>query len=100
LPTTDRTAIDAARAIFEAAGLIVSWCKDRPGRIVDRLIRPQFNLALRAIDNDLATPDDLETALKIGLGYRRGLLNMVMDSGLELHFERTSALFETYGEAK
>jgi 3-hydroxybutyryl-CoA dehydrogenase len=67
---------------------------------VDRLIRPQFNLALRAIDNDLATPDDLETALKIGLGYRRGLLNMVMDSGLELHFERTSALFETYGEAK
>lgn len=99
-PSTSTEAIAAAHAIFEAAGLTVVQCQDRIGRIVDRLIRPQFNLALNAVDDGLATADDLETALKLGLGYRRGLLHMLHEGGLADHHDVTSALFNAYGLAQ
>jgi 3-hydroxybutyryl-CoA dehydrogenase len=91
-------AVVAARRVFESAGLSVSECADRSGRIVDRLIRPQFNLALAAVDNGLADADDLDAILTLGLGYRRGVLKPVLDGGLDWHFTTSSALFETYGQ--
>ena len=42
-PATRPSAIEAARAAFESAGLKVAVCGDFPGRIVDRLIRPYLN---------------------------------------------------------
>lgn len=97
---TKQAAVAAARALFEAAGFDVSTCADRAGRIVDRLMRPQFNLALRAVDDGLASPADLEQCLKLGLGYRNGVLEPLLASGLEHHYDITSALFETYGQAQ
>lgn len=90
-------AIAAARAAFEQAGLEVSLCADRAGRIIDRLMRPQFNLALGAVDDGLATAGDMDQCLKLGLGYRKGILEPLLASGLEHHYAVTSALFETYG---
>jgi 3-hydroxybutyryl-CoA dehydrogenase len=98
-PGCKASAVAAARALFEEAGFEVSVCADRMGRIVDRLMRPQFNLALRAVDDGLASPKDLEQCLKLGLGYRNGLLEPLLASGLEHHYQVTSALFETYGHA-
>jgi 3-hydroxybutyryl-CoA dehydrogenase len=97
LTTTNRDTIDTARTIFQEAGFEVSLCADRLGRIVDRLIRPQFNLALISIDDGLASPADLDVCLKLGLGYRKGVLEPLLASGLEHHYSATSALFETYG---
>lgn len=99
-PGVREEVLTAAREIFERSDLKVSHCKDRIGRIVDRLIRPQFNLALNAVDDGLATSDDLEMALKLGLGYRRGLLRMVEDSGLADHHDVTAALFDAYGQSQ
>jgi len=99
LPETEPSAVLAARTMFEQAGFTVSRCEDRAGRIVDRLIRPQFNLALNAVDDGLATPDDLDTALKLGLGYRRGLLRLVEEGGLADHHRVTAHLFAAYGQA-
>lgn len=99
-PGTKHAAVAAARALFEEAGFAVSVCADRMGRIVDRLMRPQFNLALRAVDDGLASPADLEQCLKLGLGYRNGLLEPLLASGLEHHYQITSALFETYGQTQ
>ena len=97
---TRDASVSAARALFEAAGFAVSVCADRVGRIVDRLMRPQFNLALQAVDDGLASPKDLEECLRLGLGYRKGLLDPLMASGLEHHCSVTTALFQTYGQAQ
>jgi len=97
LETTSPEAITAARTVLEEAGFEVSVCADRIGRIVDRLIRPQFNLALNSVDDGLATPGDLDEALRLGLGYRRGVLAPLIESGLEHHYPITAKLFETYG---
>lgn len=93
----DLAALDLARQALEGAGFQVSVCADRIGRIVDRLIRPQFNLAYAALDEGLATRDGLESCVRSGLGYRKGLMDAVEAGGLEDHFEICTALFQAYG---
>ena len=98
-PKTLQTAIDAAQEIFAAAGLQVSICNDFAGRIIDRLVRPYFNAALRRLDEGLASADDLDATLKLGLGYPEGPLALLERTGLHHHFEVSQALFEAYGES-
>jgi 3-hydroxybutyryl-CoA dehydrogenase len=96
---TSKSAAEAARALFEGAGFDVAVCKDFIGRIVNRLIRPMFNDALRALDEGVATVKDLDLTVKLGLGYRKGFIDPLYKSGLHHHYDVTSALFEVYGQA-
>jgi len=96
-PQTSPDAIALVRAVFEGAGFQVSACMDRPGRIVDRLLRPQFNLALQAVDDGLVNAKDLDTCVQLGLGYRRGFIAPLERSGLEHHHDVSLALYRAYG---
>jgi 3-hydroxybutyryl-CoA dehydrogenase len=97
-PRTNEAALAAARQIFEDAGLQVAVCGDFAGRIIDRLVRPYYNAALRRLDEGLATADDLDTTLRLGLGYPEGPIALLERTGLAQHFDVTQALFEATGE--
>ena len=71
-PRTEPSALAAARSIFEDAGFDVVVCADQPGRIVDRMVRPKYNDALRFLDEGLATAADLDKTCSMGLGYPDG----------------------------
>jgi 3-hydroxybutyryl-CoA dehydrogenase len=98
-PQTKADALAAAKALFERAGFVVAVCGDFPGRIVDRLIRPYFNAALRRLDEGLASADDMDTTLRLGLGYAEGPISLLERTGLALHFDVTQALYEQLGDA-
>ena len=98
-PNTAPAALAAARKVFEDAGLAVAVCNDFPGRIVDRLIRPYLNAALRRLDEGLATADDMDTTLKLGLGYPEGPIALLERTGLAAHFDVSQALYESLGDA-
>jgi 3-hydroxybutyryl-CoA dehydrogenase len=95
---TAQTAIDAARALFESHGLKVALCGDFTGRILDRLIRPYYNAALQRLDEGLATASDMDTTLKLGLGYPEGPIELLERTGLTHHYDVTRALFEACGD--
>src|SRR5688572_6666999 len=97
-PKSAETALAAAKEIFEALGLEVAACGDFDGRIVDRLVRPYYNAALRRLDEGLATADDLDTTLKLGLGYPVGPIALLETTGLEHHHDVTQALYEALGD--
>jgi 3-hydroxybutyryl-CoA dehydrogenase len=97
-PNTDAAALTAAKEIFETAGLAVAVCNDFPGRIVDRLIRPYLNAALRRLDEGLATADDMDTTLRLGLGYPEGPIALLERTGLAAHFDVAQALYEALGD--
>jgi 3-hydroxybutyryl-CoA dehydrogenase len=97
-PRTAQAAIDAARAVFEQHGLKVALCGDFAGRILDRLLRPYYNAALRRLDEGLATAADMDTTLKLGLGYPEGPIELLERTGLAHHCDVTQALFETCGD--
>jgi 3-hydroxybutyryl-CoA dehydrogenase len=98
-PHTKPEALVVARALFERAGFAVAVCGDFPGRIVDRLIRPYFNAALRRLDEGLASADDIDTTLRLGLGYPEGPIALLERTGLAHHFDVSHALYEQLGDA-
>jgi len=97
-PRTDMAAIECATQIFNHNGLEVSRCGDHAGRILDRLLRPYFNESLRRLDEGLASADDLDLTLKLGLGYPEGPVSLLERSGLHHHADITEELFQVYGE--
>jgi 3-hydroxybutyryl-CoA dehydrogenase len=96
-PRTVESAIAAARTVFEQAGLTVVLCTDQPGRILDRLIRPKYNAALRLLDEGLATAADMDLTCRLGLGYPDGPIERVVRGGLAHHYDVSRALFEAFG---
>ncbi|HRP77764.1 MAG TPA: 3-hydroxyacyl-CoA dehydrogenase family protein [Aquamicrobium sp.] len=96
-PASDPAAIAAARALFEAAGFEVVVCADQPGRIVDRLVRPKYNAALRFLDEGLASAQAMDMTCRMGLGYPDGPIERVERGGLARHHDVSKAIFEMTG---
>jgi 3-hydroxybutyryl-CoA dehydrogenase len=97
-PHTKPDALAAAKAALEGAGLVVAVCNDFPGRILDRLLRPYFNAVLRRLDERLATAEDMDTTLRLGLGYPEGPIALLHRTGLAAHHDVTQALYEALGD--
>ena len=74
--------------------------EDRPGFLVDSLLLPYLNDVVQALDDELATAEDIDLALELGLGYKRGLLAMLDDAGLDVHLDETSALYESIADPR
>lgn len=91
-PNSAQSAMDAARAGFQ---VVVS--ADQQGRIIDRLVRPKYNDALRFLDEGLAAAADIDLTCRLGLGYADGPLERIERGGLVHHYEVSQRLFETYG---
>jgi 3-hydroxybutyryl-CoA dehydrogenase len=96
-PASDPAAIAAACAVFESAGLEVSVCADQAGRIIDRLVRPKYNAALRFLDEGLASAEAMDLTCRLGLSYPDGPVERVERGGLAHHYAVTRALFEVTG---
>jgi 3-hydroxybutyryl-CoA dehydrogenase len=90
-------AVAAASEIFTKAGLEVVVSADQIGRIINRLVIPKYNAALRFLDEGLATQADMDLTCKLGLGYPDGPLERIFRGGMARHYDVTHALFETYG---
>jgi 3-hydroxybutyryl-CoA dehydrogenase len=98
-PNNNEAAVSAARHVFEAAGLEVVVCSDQVGRIINRLVVPKYNAALRFLDEGLATQSDMDLTCKLGLGYPDGPIERVLRGGLRDHYKVSKTLFDAYGTA-
>ncbi len=94
---TPPEAITSARDLFASVGLVTAVCTDQVGRIVDRLVRPKYNAALRLLDEGLATQVDIDLTCRSGLGYPDGPIERTIRGGLANHYDISAALFEAYG---
>jgi len=99
-PHSSESAIKAARQMFEAAGFDVVVALDRPGRIIDRLVRPQYNAAMRFLDDGLASAEAMDMTCRMGLGYPDGLIERTERGDLERHYDISKALHDMTGLAE
>lgn len=97
-PWTDENALVAAKEALTKAGLVVAVCQDFPGRILNRLLRPYYNAALRRLDDGLASASDMDATLRMGLGYPEGPIELLNRTGLADHFEVSQSLYEQLGQ--
>lgn len=82
--TSDET-VAVATAIAQKMGkTTVEVKKDTPGFIVNRCMMPQFLEAIRLVETGVATPADIDTAVKMGLNYPMGPFELMDFTGIDI----------------
>ncbi|OZI66468.1 3-hydroxyacyl-CoA dehydrogenase [Bordetella genomosp. 11] len=67
---------DAAHALFAADGAPVSVIEDSPGFVAQRIVATIVNIACDIAQQRIATAQDIDKAVTLGLGYPMGPLAM------------------------
>ena len=75
-PATRADMRDAAHALFAKDGKPVSVIRDSGGFVTQRVVATIVNIATDMCQQGVCTPQDLEIAVKLGLGYPMGPLAM------------------------
>jgi 3-hydroxybutyryl-CoA dehydrogenase len=75
-PATRRDVRDAAHALFARDGKAVSVIGDSAGFVTQRVVATIVNIAADMCQQRVCTPADLESAVRLGLGYPQGPLAM------------------------
>ncbi|MER6002363.1 3-hydroxybutyryl-CoA dehydrogenase [Nonomuraea angiospora] len=95
---TSEEAASAARDLVKIAGLTPVPCKDRAGFVVDALLFPYLNDAVRMHDSGYASIDDIDAAMRLGCGYPAGPFEMLESLGLAKVRDGLRALYAEYRE--
>ncbi|RFU43779.1 3-hydroxyacyl-CoA dehydrogenase [Paraburkholderia sp. DHOC27] len=73
-PATTRAARDAAHALLAADGVPVTVIRDSTGFVAQRVVATIVNIGCEIAQKQIATPEDIDLAVTLGLGYPRGPL--------------------------
>ena len=73
-PATGAEWRSAALALFTADGKPASLIADSPGAVAQRVLATIVNIASEIAQQRIATPEDIDAAVMLGLGYPRGPL--------------------------
>ncbi|MEU5566714.1 3-hydroxyacyl-CoA dehydrogenase family protein [Micromonospora musae] len=84
---TIRTApetVATARAVCAALGKTTVVCGDRSGFVVNALLFPYLNDAVKMLEASYSTTDDIDHAMKLGCGYPMGPFELLDVVGLDV----------------
>jgi 3-hydroxybutyryl-CoA dehydrogenase len=95
LTASDET-VAAAVAFAEACGKEPVEVKDRAGFVVNALLFPYLNNAVRLLEQGVATRDGIDTAMKGGCGFPMGPFALLDLVGLDTSLAILDALYEEY----
>ena len=73
-PLTAPAMRDAAHALFTADGCAVSVMRDSAGFVAQRIVACIVNIGCDIAQQGIATPEDIDRAVTLGLGYPKGPL--------------------------
>ena len=74
--------------------------KDTPGFIVNRIMMPQFLEAVRIAEEGIASIEDIDTAVKLGLNYPMGPFELMDFTGVEISVHVSDYFVEEYKDMK
>ncbi|KAB0793404.1 hypothetical protein PPYR_13024 [Photinus pyralis] len=75
-PETSEETYKELMACGKALGKVCISCKDTPGFVVNRLLVPYLSEAMHLLDRGDASPQDIDTAMKLGAGYPMGPIEL------------------------
>jgi 3-hydroxybutyryl-CoA dehydrogenase len=89
-------AVEQARAFVERIGKVGVLCGDRAGFIVNTLLFPYLNDAVRMLESHYATAEEIDTAMKLGCGYPMGPFELMDVVGLDITLAIIERLKDEY----
>ena len=94
--TTSDTTVEALRAFVTRLGHTPVVCKDTPGFIVNRLMIPIMLEAIRALEQGVATAEDIDKAVKLGLRHPMGPFELIDYTGLDINLHVANTFFDEF----
>ena len=88
------------REVAESMGKVFIEAKDAPGFAVNRILMPMINEAFFALQEGLASPKDIDTALKLGCGFPMGPLELADFVGVDICLSVCEVLHRDLGDSK
>jgi len=94
--TTSDATLDEARAFVVTCGKTAVTVKDQAGFVVNALLFPYLNNAVKLFDAGVASRDDIDTAMKGGCNFPMGPLELLDLVGLDTSLSILDALFAEF----
>lgn len=91
--TSDET-LSTCRSFAESLGKTVVVTKDHPGFVVNYLLVPFLLDAVRALENGLATKEEIDTAVQLGMNHPMGPLTLLDFVGIDTTYYIAEAMYQ------
>ena len=90
--------VDTAMRLMRDGGKTPIRIKDVAGFAVNRMFLIFLNEAVRLVEDGVATPEDIDTACKLGLGHPMGPFELMDATTSKLCLQVSEILHDAYGE--
>ena len=93
---TEKTLAYEITALMESWGKIPVIAKDVPGFIVNRIARPFYGEALRIAEENIATPEQIDDAMRTLGNFKMGPFELMDLIGIDVNFSVTKTVYADY----
>jgi len=97
---TTEEAFDAAFAFAQRLGKEPIACIDTPGFVVNRILIPVLNDAVRVLDEGVASAEDIDKGMRLGTNWPVGPLALIDLIGIDTYVHVCEALWESFREQR
>lgn len=97
---TSNETLQVARAFVESIGKEVVVATDSPGFIVNRLLLPFLIEAVKMLESGVATKEDIDKAVKLGLNHPMGPIALADFIGLDTAYFICAAMYDDLKEPR
>jgi 3-hydroxybutyryl-CoA dehydrogenase len=92
-------AVASALALASRLGHTAVRAPDRPGLLVGALLYPHLADAVRMVQDDYASPADIDTAMTLGCGYPQGPFQLLDSAGAAAVLAGLESMHTAYGDS-
>ncbi|WP_277111860.1 3-hydroxyacyl-CoA dehydrogenase NAD-binding domain-containing protein [Chryseobacterium taklimakanense] len=82
--------------LMKSWGKVPVIAKDMPGFIVNRIARPFYGEALRIVEENIATPEQVDDAMRTLGNFKMGPFELMDLIGIDVNFAVTTTVYKDY----
>ena len=97
---TSKDTVAFAKAFCAKIGKEPVEVKEAPGFVVNRLLVPMMNEAFNLLQEGIASPEDIDKAMKLGTNMPMGPFELADFTGLDIGLDTMETLFRETGDAR
>jgi 3-hydroxybutyryl-CoA dehydrogenase len=97
---TSNEVLESAKEIGKAFEKVIIVSKDMPGFIVNRLLDPMLNDAVRILDDGIGSIEDIDNGMKFGCNHPMGPLELADMAGLDILLAVMEVFYAELGDPR
>ena len=97
---TENDVFDKVQALAEQLGKVPVDVKDAPGFVANRILLPMLNEAIFCLHEGLASPEEIDTVMQLGMSHPMGPLALADLIGLDTCLSIMNVLYDSFKDSK